>query len=419
MSNYSGLERLAARLLGRFPAIKKLAKFSYSRAVFLRARKSFRYQSIATPLTYSHGQQSSFFGYYDKSPENQSGFVLGHVTSLSTKESPSTDQLVHLSVFDQNHQIIISLPISAYNWQQGCRAQWLNDDVFMFNDFDSERSRYVARVYSVCQEEEIIVFDRPVQDSFGTEYYISLDYQRLMTLRPDYGYRNLSTLHTKELHDRENDGLWRVEYGTGTSQLLVSLADACKLNPLPEFPQAFHKFNHVMISPNGKRFIFMHRYFLGKRRVDRLLLADAKTGSLKLLSNFGMVSHCFWVDEKMVLGYLRGPGGKDGYWLMNVDTGEFKPCLQDKLDKYGDGHPHVFGNWFVTDTYPDKARMQHLLLCNWKTGDVKEIGEFFHGFDFDGESRCDLHPRFSPDGKSVFFDSVFTGKRQLYNMDLD
>jgi hypothetical protein len=419
MSNYSGLERLAARLLGRFPAIKKLAKFSYSRAVFLRARKSFRYQSIATPLTYSHGQQSSFFGYYDKSPENQSGFVLGHVTSLSTKESPSTDQLVHLSVFDQNHQIIISLPISAYNWQQGCRAQWLNDDVFMFNDFDSERSRYVARVYSVCQEEEIIVFDRPVQDSFGTEYYISLDYQRLMTLRPDYGYRNLSTLHTKELHDRENDGLWRVEYGTGTSQLLVSLADACKLNPLPEFPQAFHKFNHVMISPNGKRFIFMHRYFLGKRRVDRLLLADAKTGSLKLLSNFGMVSHSFWVDEKMVLGYLRGPGGKDGYWLMNVDTGEFKPCLQDKLDKYGDGHPHVFGNWFVTDTYPDKARMQHLLLCNWKTGDVKEIGEFFHGFDFDGESRCDLHPRFSPDGKSVFFDSVFTGKRQLYNMDLD
>ena len=418
MSNYNDLERLAARLLGRFPAIKKLAKYIYSRAVFLRVRKSLRYQSIAAPLSFSHGQQTSFFGYYDKSPENQRGFVLSHVSSLSTKERPSTDQLIHLAVFDKNHQVLMSLPVNAYNWQQGCRAQWLNDDEFMFNDFDSENSRYVARVYSVSQEEETKVFDRPVQDSFATDYFVSLNYQRLMTLRPDYGYRSLSALHTKELHDLEDDGLWRVEYGTGTSQLLVSLADACKLNPLPEFSQAFHKFNHVMISPSGKRFIFMHRYLLGKRRFDRLLLADAQTGSLELISDFGMVSHCFWVNENMILGYLRGPCGKDGYWLVDVDTGEFKPCLQDIFEKYGDGHPHVCGDWFVTDTYPDKGRMQHLLLSNWKTGEVKEIGEFFHGFDFEGESRCDLHPRFSPDGKAVYFDSVFSGQRQLYRMDL-
>jgi hypothetical protein len=173
-----------------------------------------------------------------------------------------------------------------------------------------------------------------------------------------------------------------------------------------------------MISPSGKRFIFMHRYLLGKRRFDRLLLADAQTGSLELISDFGMVSHCFWVNENMILGYLRGPCGKDGYWLVDVDTGEFKPCLQDIFEKYGDGHPHVCGDWFVTDTYPDKGRMQHLLLSNWKTGEVKEIGEFFHGFDFEGESRCDLHPRFSPDGKAVYFDSVFSGQRQLYRMDL-
>lgn len=109
---------------------------------------------------------------------------------------------------------------------------------------------------------------------------------------------------------------------------------------------------------------------------------------------------------------------KDGYWLLNVNSSEFKELPCSELEKYGDGHPHVHGDWFITDTYPDKARMQHLLWCNWKTGEVKHVGEFFHGLEFNGESRCDLHPRLSPDGKSVYFDSVFSGQRQLYKMDL-
>jgi hypothetical protein len=240
-----------------------------------------------------------------------------------------------------------------------------------------------------------------------------------MSLRPDYGYRNLPSLTEDELDDVENDGLWRVDYESGDSHLLVSLADACKINPVPEFRQAFHKFNHVMISPDGSRFIVMHRYFVGQRRIDRLLLADANSGELELLNDYGMISHCFWADANTILGFMRGPRGKDDYWLVNVNSGDFTPLLQDKLSHYGDGHPHVYGDWFVTDTYPDKARMQHLLLCNWKTGEVKEIGEFFHSFEFQGECRCDLHPRFSPDGRAVYFDSVFSGKRQLYRMGLD
>jgi hypothetical protein len=115
---------------------------------------------------------------------------------------------------------------------------------------------------------------------------------------------------------------------------------------------------------------------------------------------------------------MRGPGNIDGYWIVDVNKGTFSPCLQSELAKYGDGHPHVYGDWFVTDSYPNKARMQNLLLCNWKTNEVRELGEFFHSFDFQGESRCDLHPRFSPDGRAVFFDSVFSGKRKLYRMEL-
>lgn len=419
VSSYSGLERSVARLLGRFPAVKSFAKYSYSRLVYFKSKKNYRRHSLVEPFSFLDFEaESSFFGYYDKSPENYNGLTLAIVSAYSTQRPPSVEHQVLLTVFRNSRQVRLQLPVRAYNWQQGCRAHWLTDDLLIFNDFELDQG-YVARVCSVLKEGIVKEFSRPVQDSYGTEYFISLNYQRLMSLRPDYGYRNLPSLKKNELNDLENDGLWRVDYETGNSRLLVSLADACKINPLAEFKHAVHKFNHVMISPDGSRFIVMHRYLAGQRRFDRLLLADAGSGELELLSDYGMVSHCFWADSNIILGYMRGPGEKDGYWLVDVNTGEFTPLLQDKLSQYGDGHPHVHGDWFVTDTYPDKARMQHLLLCNWKTGEVKEIGEFFHGFDFKGECRCDLHPRFSPDGKAVYFDSVFSGKRQLYRMELD
>ena len=418
MSNYNSLERAVSRFLSRFPIIKQLAKAGYSRLVYFKCRKSYRNKSVANLVAFMESDTSSFFGYYDKSPENSKGWVIACTTQSTTSSAPSLSSKVELVVFDAIGKIILTQTITAYNWQQACRAQWLNDDLIIFNDFDSRRQHYVSHVLSIERKQIINSFDYPVQDSFKTDYFISLNYQRLMTLRPDYGYRNLPNLTNSELNNIEQDGLWKVSYETGDAELLISLAQASRHEAKPEFKQGIHKFNHVMISPSGQKFIFMHRCLVGGRRFDRLFLADAETGDLKLLADYGMVSHFFWVDEDTILGYMRGPGERDAYWLLNIKTTKFTQFSADILEKYGDGHPHVYGDWFVTDTYPDKARMQHLILCNWKTGAVTEIGEFFHGFEFSDESRCDLHPRFSSDGKAVYFDSVFSGRRQLYRMEL-
>jgi len=417
-SSFSGFERSLAKLLARFPVLKRLAKVAYSRLMFLKNKKNYTVQSVGKLTSYSLQQHGSFFGYYDKSPENSQGLVLSHITGRSTKKLPSASDSIDLAVFDGNNQLIVSLPVNAYNWQQGCRAQWLDDDIFIFNDFDAKLQGYVARAYSLEAKDEVRRFEYPVQDVFRKDYFISLNYERLMQLRPDYGYRNHLQTRESLLPSLEQDGLWKVDFHSGKSQLFVSLADACQIKPVDEFNGAFHKFNHVMISPSGEQFIVMHRYLIGKRRVDRLLLVDANTGELSLLSDYGMVSHCFWADTSTILGYMRGPGGKDGYWLVNVESAEFTPFKHDVLSAFGDGHPHVAGDWFVTDTYPDKARMQHLMLCNWRSGEVRHLGEFFHGFEYAGETRCDLHPRLSVDGKAVFFDSVYTGQRQLYKLEL-
>lgn len=417
MSSYSRLERKIARFMSRFPVVKKVIKEAYSRFAYLRNRKSYRILTETAIVEIGREGKESFFGYYDKSPSNSTGSVIACVSSLKTDETPTSLNTISIEVFDFQGEFVLNREVRAYNWQQGCRAHWLNDDLIIYNDYSVEDKKYKSHVLSVKKNTTVKSFNYPVQDSFGTDYFISINYERLMVLRPDYGYRNLPPLADHLLKDLDNDGLWKINYGTGESELLVSLADAARFKPIEEFNYGMHKFNHVIISPDGSKLIFMHRCVVKGRRIDRLFLADASSGQLTLIADTGMVSHCFWVDNTRVLGFMRGPDGVDAYWLVDLHTLQFERLLNGSLDSYGDGHPHVSGEWFVTDTYPDRSRMQSLLLCNWKTGELMRLGEFFHDFNFSGECRCDLHPRFSIDGKYIFFDSVYSGKRKLYRME--
>jgi hypothetical protein len=420
--SYSSLERLLARQLARMPFVKRVAKRLYTRLVFFVHKKAhvFKSQFSVRPVI-EGGHGESFFGYYDKSPATKSGLVIAHIVeNLTTKNIPHPDVRVTVSVTKKGAcEPLFQTFTKVYNWQQGSRAHWLNDDLFIINDVDTVREMYVSKVFSVSQKTQLKEFDHPVQDSYGTKFFLSINYRRLMAMRPDYGYRNLPPLSEADIKKNiANDGVFKVDFETGTTCLLVSIERVLKVNPCDDFNGALHKINHVMISPNGEQFIFIHRYLIKGRRFDRLMIASADGMEIKLLASNGMVSHSCWVNNNTVLSYLRGDDGKDAYWLIDLDSGRFKRFSNKVLDELGDGHPHVCGEWFVTDTYPDKSRMQKLILCNWRTNEVVEAGEFFHDFEYSGETRCDLHPRLSPDGTQVYFDSVFSGKRQLYCLEL-
>lgn len=366
-------------------------------------------------------EAESFFGYYDKSPVSEDMYTLCCISGHATENKPDAKVPVTLALFapDKESEPILEIPVNVYNWQQACRAFWLTKDLFIFNDFDPDKHKYVSKVYSKRTLACLKIFDYPVQDAYRDKYFVSVNYRRLMSLRPDYGYRNLPAMQEEELHDTENDGIWFIDFETEEAQLIISLETLKNFSPSDNLAFAVHKVNHVMISPDGNKLIFIHRYFCGRRRYDRLFVYEIGSGTLALLADNEMISHCSWFGNQTVFGYLRGANGKDGYWFIDLKDGVFYPFESAILDGKGDGHPHICGDFFITDTYPDKSRMQHLFLGNLKTGVVEEIGEFFHGFNFSGETRCDLHPRISPNGRYVFFDSVFTGKRHLYRMDLD
>ena len=88
---------------------------------------------------------------------------------------------------------------------------------------------------------------------------------------------------------------------------------------------------------------------------------------------------------------------------------------------YTDGHcTYLPGNeWILNDTYPDKRRKRTLFLYHVATGRIVVLGRFYNAPEYTGEWRVDLHPRFSPDGRLIVFDSPHSGEgRQMHIIDI-
>jgi len=83
---YNVFERQLARWLNRFPALKSFIKQLYQAFNFIIYRKKYE--------VYTHFQlfplldRESFFGYYDKSPENRTGeYVIFHASPFPTTKN--------------------------------------------------------------------------------------------------------------------------------------------------------------------------------------------------------------------------------------------------------------------------------------------------------------------------------------------
>jgi hypothetical protein len=398
-------------MLSRLPFLKRVAKRSYAVLVYFQKRKGYKIRLSDDVQTLYQAGSNTFFGYYDKSPLNQhSNLVIYQLVDDVTSVKPHcVDQVaVCLNHFPDNKPVKKFFS-RAFNWQQGTKLQWISKKSFVYNDFDTVNGCYVARIVDADERMVIRTLDKPVYDCFSDKFALTLSFERLSVFSPDYGYFAKPIVESDLLPD-DLDGIFYIDLQTGEHKLELSLKTITAFEPVADAVLAKHTVNHLMISPDGRRFMFIHRWFVNGRRFDRLLLSDIDSGELKVIASNELVSHCFWYGSDKIFGYLRRDG-KDSYWIIDCETLLFTRVSM--LDGYGDGHPHIHGEWLITDTYPDKARMQHLLALNLQTEQVKELGEFFHGFGYGAETRCDLHPRFSFDGSFVFFDSVSSGDRRL------
>lgn len=422
MAQFSKKERLIATALSSMPRLKRILKKSYVSLNFLLYKSKVNHRILSDHcgninILGSNGSgDETFFGYYDKSPENESGMILFNTTSLSSRHVPSSTFGIKICVASRSSgEVRDILETNSYNWQQGARAQWVDSTHFIVNVFENEQSAYRAILINAETGKIVRVFKRPIQDYSEKGYFLSINYERIMRLRPDYGYRNSQPIADSSMRELANDGIWKIETSTGAETIVHTLEEITAISPKGATSDAFHKVNHVMISPDGTRFIFIHRWYVQGKRYDRLFLSDFH--NLSIVSDEEMVSHMCWINNDTLFGYLRH-NGNAGFFFIDVNTLEFRDCKVLNELGLGDGHPSVYGDKIVIDSYPDKSGEQHLYLYDIGKDVVEELLEVQHSPKYFGECRCDLHPRFSPNGDRIYFDSVFSGKRTLSYIDL-
>ena len=114
---------------------------------------------------------------------------------------------------------------------------------------------------------------------------------------------------------------------------------------------------------------------------------------------------------------MRHQSHGNAFYKICINTSSVE-LLSEKIQYVGDGHPSIYNNKMLFDSYPDRAGMKHLFVFDLNKQELELLGSFLEPLLFYGETRCDLHPRWSRDGNSIYFDSVHEGNRGLYRLSL-
>jgi hypothetical protein len=323
---------------------------------------------------------------------------------------------------------------SAWCWQQGCMLQWIpgKKDEIIWND--REGDRFVSHLLNVKTGKKRTL-PMPVYSlAPDGKWAITTDFSRLDDMYPGYGYAGASDKYSHEPAP-SNSGIWKINLETGESTLIVSVAQIAAItNPNdPLYGEAKHYFNHLLFSPDGERFIFLHRWkYADPARNEqykdaggfgtRMLTASKNGGEIRMIDPYNFASHFIWRGNQQILAWSRIPEKGDGFFI--YDDAEKQNIQQiGKGTMVVNGHCTYLpgGKWILNDTYANsnKNREQTPYVYEVQTGKRIDIAKLPSPDAYKGEWRCDLHPRFSRDGRFVVVDSAHEGLgRQLYLIDI-
>ena len=355
-------------------------------------------------------QKETLFGYYNLSPENKKGEVLG----CDFTKKPIVDILLK-----QNGTTSIIGQTQAFNYQQGSMLQWSfkEDNLLYYNSFNKERKDYECICYDTEKHCCADTLPKPVCCiSRDGRYALSLNFERLAIMRPDYGY---FCNEGGDLPGMQDDGIWKIDFQTKKVRLIITLKQLKEYNYVDTMEGAEHKVNHIDISPNGNRFMFLHRWVGPKGRFMRLITADENGENLYILNGDKMTSHSCWYDNSRIISFCYTSEYGNAYTSF-IDQTKQKELLSADLPTE-DGHPSVSPDkkWLITDSYPGLHRMSTLYLYNFESKSVFAIGRFYQPIKYTGTERIDLHPKWNLSGDKIYFESGHNGFRNLYCLHID
>ena len=334
---FVAIEAWGKRAFEQFPFIKHSAKRAYHLVSYALSSEKFKSEGEVIRITPDDGYEY-YYGYYDKSPWDATGRYMIAIKVRQAYKSVAPKEPGEVVLIDtQNGNKVLKVGTThSWNVQQSCMAQWLGPDFksrLIYNDYRD--GHYCSVVFNVEQMSEERVLPRPVYDvARDGSFALSLDFNRLHRMRPGYGYSNEPD-RTKGILCPDECCIWKMDIPTGKVTELFKYTDMAAFEPDESMKGAEHKVNHLMISPNGKRFMVLHRWFQNGRKHTRLVTCNIDKTEMYNLSDDVFVSHCYWKNDKEILSFLRKKASGDHYYLMKDKTQEYQ-LLWPELNT--DGH---------------------------------------------------------------------------------
>jgi hypothetical protein len=380
----------------------------------------------------TEGPHGHLFGYYDKPPWDVTGRYMLAMEAPDVQRMPLPLEKAAIGLVEiASGRFEPLAQTAAWNWQQGCMAQWMPtapDRQIIYNDVQD--GRHVAIVLDIHSGRQRVL-PRPIYTvSHDGAFALSTSFARLSHTRPVVGYFGVSDPWEHEDHPSE-DGIFRMDLATGKHRLVLSIDQVVNFQHEPSMDGVKHRFEHVVVNPDGSRFFLLHRWPRarpttpwgsrgpGRLFADRLISANTSDGGdLHLLCD-DFVSHFDWRDPTHLLVFGRRPSHGDRFYLFTDRSARYEPVGDDVLTSDGHCTYSPDRRWILADSYPHGGERRTVLLYEVATNTRIDVGHFASPPPYNrGDIRCDLHPRWNRNGTAVCIDSVHEGSRQMYVIDV-
>ena len=352
-----------------------------------------------------------FFGYYDVQPYDESmRYHLVHRVRFRDRHPSPNDiaEIGFISLADKTFHKISET--NSWNFQQGAMLMWFESGKsVIFNDFDGQNN--ISRVVSLSGI-ELKRFSLPIAAvDKKREHALSINFSRIHDFRKGYGYSNLRDKNFL-VDAPDDDGVFLLNLKTGESALISSYAKMKKEFNESPFTEQKLVVNHVTFSPSGKKYAMLLRNFpqSGSKWGTVLAIGDLN-GNFKKLTGFRVNSHYSFNGDETLAIWSALP--EYGVYFFNIESGE-RIKLNNQIVDHGDIHVNFSpdGKFFIGDGYIENGK-RYVYKYDLKSHcGEKLFGVYSEPVD-DTDIRCDLHARFSPDGKRISYDSTENFRREI------